>query len=527
MLKAGWIWIACSTLVLLTGAARAQPQPIPIGIAAPLTGPIAAVGQEISRGAALAIEQINERGGVMGRRLVPVLQDDACTPIGGEQAARKMVAERVVAALALTCAGAFFRSEEFYAQANIPVLVPTLGVAHQPPISFARWKNIFRLAGRFEAQGYVAGTYMLRRFGDAPLALVYEFNMDGNDLERELSKELATAGRKFAVREQVSFSDTEFAGTIGRLKDAKVAAIYYAGGTVLGGRFLRAVRAAGIDVTFIAPSTARSDVFSGLAGPAAEGALFTFLPDARELPTAADVLPLFRRRDFEPGGYTLYAYAAVQVAAAAIEKAQSVEPGSVLGALAAERFETVIGSVKFDDNGDLVGPKFALYQWRDRSAVAFDAAPHWTKPYALPTTATRNLDIVQDAIDVPTDPSLDPQKKGPQPAGIDPLDPDPGKKGKTKKARKKKKKNGGGPRLVDVDQGVFWNVFFTRGSDLDARPNTKAASSYALTLDLSAYNYFELSGRSGPASTSVDPNVSEHLRTAPPGPVDLKSARLP
>ena len=89
--------------------------------------------------------------------------------------------------------------------------------------------------------------------------------------------------------------------------------------------------------------------------------MFTGAVDARKLPSAAKVMQEFRKEGFEPEGYTLSTYAAIQVWALAVEKAGTTHAESVAGALRSQQWETVIGTLGFDAKGDLKEPAFAWY----------------------------------------------------------------------------------------------------------------------------------------------------------------------
>ena len=108
-----------------------------------------------------------------------------------------------------------------------------------------------------------------------------------------------------------------------------------------------------------------SDDFPLIAGKAGEGARFTFGPDARDNPEAADVVAAFRGEEaFEPAGYTLYSYAVIQAWAQAVERAGSTDPAAVADALRAGTFDTVLGEIGFDDKGDVMGvANYAWYVW--------------------------------------------------------------------------------------------------------------------------------------------------------------------
>jgi branched-chain amino acid transport system substrate-binding protein len=96
--------------------------------------------------------------------------------------------------------------------------------------------------------------------------------------------------------------------------------------------------------------------FLKYAGEAGEGTYFTFGPDMRLKPEAEDVAASIREEyDYEPDGYTLYSYGAVQAWAQAVEQAGSLEPKAVIKALKKGSFDTVLGKIGFNEKGDVTG----------------------------------------------------------------------------------------------------------------------------------------------------------------------------
>ena len=93
-----------------------------------------------------------------------------------------------------------------------------------------------------------------------------------------------------------------------------------------------------------------------VAGEAGVGTYFTFGPEMRLKPEAQDVAAAIREEDaYEPEGFTLYAYGAVQAWAQAVKQAGSLEPKAVIKALREGSFDTVLGKIGFDEKGDATG----------------------------------------------------------------------------------------------------------------------------------------------------------------------------
>ena len=97
--------------------------------------------------------------------------------------------------------------------------------------------------------------------------------------------------------------------------------------------------------------------------PAGQGTIMTFAPDPRKAPTAKDIVAKFKAQGFDPEGYTLYTYAAIQVWAAAVEKTKSLDVNKLSAAIRGNKFSTVIGDLQYDRKGDVSNAKYVFYIW--------------------------------------------------------------------------------------------------------------------------------------------------------------------
>jgi branched-chain amino acid transport system substrate-binding protein len=130
-------------------------------------------------------------------------------------------------------------------------------------------------------------------------------------------------------------------------------------------------------VQLIAGDAIVTEDYGLIAGEAAEGTLFTAFRDARSLPRAAEMVADYRaENNLEwPEGAVLLAYAAVQAWVQAVEQAGSPELESVIGSLRTSEFDTVLGTIGFDDKGDTTGYEpFAWYVWRSGTYEPVDPA---------------------------------------------------------------------------------------------------------------------------------------------------------
>jgi branched-chain amino acid transport system substrate-binding protein len=154
-----------------------------------------------------------------------------------------------------------------------------------------------------------------------------------------------------------------YAAEIAELQAADIAVVFIGGYHTEIALMARAARDRGYLVQLIAGLSLASEDFALIAGPAAEGTLFIDVADPRRRAEAAPVVERFRGSGFEPEGYTLLTYGAVQAWAQAAEKAGSLKFQAMIAALRQHQFDTVLGPIDFDEKGDLAVQSPVLYVW--------------------------------------------------------------------------------------------------------------------------------------------------------------------
>ena len=97
---------------------------IKIGSAGPMTGQYAAFGEQLRRGATMAVEEINAAGGVNGQKLELLIGDDACDPKQATAVANKMVSDKVVFVAGHFCSGSSIPASDIYKEAKILQITP-------------------------------------------------------------------------------------------------------------------------------------------------------------------------------------------------------------------------------------------------------------------------------------------------------------------------------------------------------------------------------------------------------------------
>jgi branched-chain amino acid transport system substrate-binding protein len=105
--------------------------------------------------------------------------------------------------------------------------------------------------------------------------------------------------------------------------------------------------------------------FAQIGGPGTEGTLMTFAPDPRKAPGAKDIVAKFKSQGYDPEGYTLYSYAALQVWTKAVEQAKSTDVAKVSPLIRGKKFNTIIGDLQYDNKGDVSNSKYVFFIWKN------------------------------------------------------------------------------------------------------------------------------------------------------------------
>jgi branched-chain amino acid transport system substrate-binding protein len=352
--------------VLLLSAGMAQAQDINVAVVGPITGQYAAFGEQMRRGAEMAVKDINAKGGVLGRKLKITVGDDACDPKQAVNVANEMANNGVTFVDGHYCSGSSIPASAVYAENGMLQISPASTNPQLTDAAAAKgWNDIFRICGRDDAQGRVAGRYIAEHYKGKAVAILQDKSPYGKGLADETKKAMNAAGLQEAMYEATNADDKDFSALISKMKQAKVALIYLGGYHTEAGLLVRQAHEQGLDVPLLAGDALATDEFWTITGSAGEGSMMTFPPEPRNLPTAQSVVAEFKQQGYDPEGYTLFTYAAMQVYAEAVARAKSVKLDDVSKAMHAGKFDTVIGSVGFDEKGDVVGPDYVIYAWHN------------------------------------------------------------------------------------------------------------------------------------------------------------------
>ncbi len=338
---------------------------IVIAVAGPMTGKEATFGAQFLAGASAAVADINAKGGVLGKQLKLLTGDDQCDP---KQA--RAVAEQLSAAGAALVAGHFCSSSSIPASSvyNEQGVIQISPGSTNPDYTDKRPGPFsYRVCGRDNHQGGVAGAYLAKEFKDKKIAILHDKTAYGRGLADETKKAMNAAGKQEVFFEAITPGEKDYTAVVSRLKQNGIDVVFIGGYHTEAGLIIRQMRAQGMKTILVGGDALVSSELGTIAGDDVEGTMMTFSPDPRKNPAAQGVVAALQKKGINPEGYVVYAYAAVQAWAQAADKAGTTDGAKVVEALNSNEFDTALGKFRFDAKGDPNLPPYVFYRWGKKS----------------------------------------------------------------------------------------------------------------------------------------------------------------
>jgi branched-chain amino acid transport system substrate-binding protein len=328
---------------------------IKIGLAAPLTGPQAHIGQDIKNGTQLAIDDANaaniEIGGVK-LKFDMLAEDDEANPKTATVVAQKLADAKVAGVVGHFNSGASIPASRIYSDAGIPQISPS---STSPVYTNQGYKTTFRLVANDTQQGPAIGNYVVKKLGGKKVAIIDDRTAYGQGLADEVEKTVKAAGGEVVKREFTTDKATDFTAILTTLKGLKPDVIVFGGIDPQAGPMAKQMKSLGITAKFIGGDGWQTPNFIKLAGDAAEGAMASVpgLPKD-QMPGGKEFLTRFKSKyNVDVELFAPFGYDAVNVFIDAMKRAGSTDPAKFLPEVGKTKINGIIGPIAFDEKGDI------------------------------------------------------------------------------------------------------------------------------------------------------------------------------
>ena len=335
---------------------------IKIGVAGPHTGAYAAFGLQLWKGAERAANDINKAGGINGKMIEIVKADDACEPKQAVAVANRLVdKDGVTAVVGHFCSSSSIPASEIYQDAGILQVTPA---STNPQYTERGLDNVFRVCGRDDQQGDVAGQWIADNLKAKRVAVIHDKDTYGKGLADATKAKINSMGLKEVLYEGLTRGEKDFNALVTKIKSRNADVVYFGGLHSEAGPLVRQMREQGLDAAFISGDGIVSEDFVNAAGGPqfTKGVYMTFGADPRNIKEGASVIKAYRDSGYEPEGYTLYSYAAMQSVAKALQESGN-DPEKAANYLRANTVSTVMGPKAWDSKGDLKVSDYVMYKW--------------------------------------------------------------------------------------------------------------------------------------------------------------------
>ncbi len=354
-------------------------KPVVIGLQGPITGPWAYEGEMAKQSCEIAAQLINQKGGILGGRMVELrVVDDAGEPRTGALAAQKLVGQKDVVAAVSTYGSSICEPAsniyEKFKKVNIGYGVTAVRLTQRD------FKYFFRTCGRDDSQGAFFAQAVLSKFNANRIAIMHDNTAFGKGLAedtRRALKQMIDAGKAEIVYfDAITPGEKDFHVSLTKLREAKPEVWYFTGYYAEAALLITQARDIGITCPFVGGNAAINDEFVKIAGlDVAKGCFMTNEPLPADLPypEAKEFLKAYKDKfgEIPSSPWPIYAADALSIIAYAVDKAGSTDSDAIADYLRnkIDGVPGITGPIGFTAQGDREGVPFYLYVVDDKGNI--------------------------------------------------------------------------------------------------------------------------------------------------------------
>ena len=337
-------------------------EPIKIGVVGVHTGDLASYGLPTVKAAEIIAEKINKLGGINGRLIELVVEDEGCKPELATNAATKVIGEGVSVVLGHICSGATKAAMGIYKESKIISMSPS---ATNPALTQSGdYPNFYRTIASDDAQAKLEVDFALNVLKLKNIAVIHDKGDYGKGLAEFAKSILESDSRaNVALFEGITPGAVDYSAIVNKIKQSGADAVIYGGYHPEAAKIVTQMRKKKMNIPFISDDGVKDDTFIKVAKEYAEGVYATGPKDTSTNPL--NKLATKEHQDKygeDPGAFFINAYAAMLALTNAIAKSNSTEYEKIENILKTEYVATPLGIIRFDERGDATGIGFSMYQ---------------------------------------------------------------------------------------------------------------------------------------------------------------------
>ncbi len=354
--------------VVLCGPALAA-DTIKLGVAGPHSGDLASYGLPTVNAAKLVAADFNAKGGVLGKQVELVIEDDVCKPEVATSTATKLVGEDVAVVLGHICSGATKAALGIYKDSKKVVMSPS---ATNPALTQSGdYPNFFRTIAADDAQARLEVDFVLDVLKAKKIAVLHDKGDYGKGLAEFAKTFLEAEPRaKLVLYEGITPGAVDYSAVVQKIKKSGADAVIFGGYHPEASKIVTLMRKKKMETVFISDDGVKDDTFIKVAKQYAEGVYATGPKDVSSNPLTKEYTEKHKAEfKSDPGAFYDNAVSAAIALLTAIQNAGSTDYDAIVNALQTKQVDTPVGKIKFDKRGDAIGVGFAMYQVKNGQYV--------------------------------------------------------------------------------------------------------------------------------------------------------------
>ena len=317
----------------------------------------------------MVINDLNNSGGINGKKIELLIEDDVCKPEVATNTATKLVSQGAHIIIGHICSGATKAALPIYRDSNILVVSPS---ATNPALTQSgEYPNFYRTIASDDAQARTEVDFAIDVIEAKKIAVIHDKGDYGKGLA-EFAKLFIEQSDKAEVvlYEGVTPGAVDYSAVVQKIERSGADAVIFGGYHPEASKIITQMRKKRMDTIFISDDGVKDDTFIKVAGNYAEGVYATGPSDVTSNPIAQSSRAAHKKiYGSDPGAFFDNAYAATLAVTNAIAKAGSTDSEAIANVLRNQDVETPFGSIHFDQRGDAIGIGFAVYQVQDGKYV--------------------------------------------------------------------------------------------------------------------------------------------------------------
>jgi branched-chain amino acid transport system substrate-binding protein len=342
----------------MAGCTRQDETVIRIGAAGPMTGDQSKMGVDLRNSVELAVAEWNDKGGVLGKKIVLLPADDQADPKQAVSIANKLINQKAVALVGHWNSSCSIPASKYYQDANLVMISPA---TTNPRLTLQGFKNVFRVCGTDDQQGKVAAEFILKTIRPKKIAIIHDKTAYGQGLADYFKRALDD-------RVQVVYyggiiqRDPDYKAVLTTIKQSDPELYFFGGIYPEAGRLVRQAKEIGMNIPMITGDGVYDPTFINIAGTSAEGTYVTFGAEPAGLPSAKTFMDKYKAKYGDPGPYSIYAYDAANIILTAIAEAGTTKGPKMAEYISKNVFHGAFGDISFDKNGDVTKAPYVIWQ---------------------------------------------------------------------------------------------------------------------------------------------------------------------